>query len=86
MPALESVRSDVAPTGDVARLSGRETEILALLAAGLSNRGIADRLGITDRTVEAHVTSAFLKLGLAEEAHVNRRVLATLAYLGWQPS
>lgn len=62
-------------------LTSREREIVALVAEGLSNRGIAERLVITERTVEAHVTSAFLKLQLSEDPASNRRVLATLAYL-----
>jgi DNA-binding NarL/FixJ family response regulator len=62
-------------------LTTREREIVALVAEGLSNRGIAERLVITDRTVEAHVTSAFQKLQLSEDPASNRRVLATLAYL-----
>jgi DNA-binding NarL/FixJ family response regulator len=85
VPNVGGARYDAAPPGDLATLSGREIEILGLLATGLSNRGIADRLGITPRTVEAHLTSAFLKLGLVDETHVNRRVLAVLTYLG-QPT
>ena len=49
---------------------------------GLSNRGIAEALGITDRTVEAHLTSAILELGVTQEVHSNRRVLAALVHLG----
>ena len=62
-------------------LTSREREIDALVAEGLSNRGIAERLVITERTVEAHVTSAFLKLRLSEDPASNRRVLATLVSL-----
>jgi DNA-binding NarL/FixJ family response regulator len=62
-------------------LSDREREVLALVAEGLSNQAIAARLVITERTVEAHVTRMFIKLGLAEDPASHRRVLATLAYL-----
>jgi serine/threonine-protein kinase len=62
-------------------LSEREREVLALVAEGLSNKAIAARLYVADRTVEFHVTQIFMKLGLAEEDQSNRRVLAVLAFL-----
>ena len=62
-------------------LTEREREVLALLAEGLSNRAIAARLFITERTVEAHVKQIFLKLHLDPNAESHRRVLAVLAYL-----
>lgn len=62
-------------------LSEREREVLALVAEGLSSRAIAERLFITDRTVEAHVKQVFLKLGLDQSAGTHRRVLAVLAHL-----
>lgn len=65
----------------LARLSVREREVLGLLAEGLSNRAIAERLVVSDRTVEAHITSVFAKLGLSEDAGTHRRVLAVLAFL-----
>lgn len=65
----------------IAALSERERQVLALIAEGLSNGGIASRLAVTERTVEAHVTQIFQKLGLAEAANQHRRVLAVLAYL-----
>jgi DNA-binding NarL/FixJ family response regulator len=63
------------------RLTARERDVLTLVAEGLSNKGIAHRLLITERTVEAHITQTFDKLGLAEDPESHRRVMATLSYL-----
>ena len=65
----------------VSRLSGREREVLALMAEGRSNVAIAQRLFITEKAVSKHTTSIFTKLGLAASEDDNRRVLAVLAYL-----
>jgi DNA-binding NarL/FixJ family response regulator len=62
-------------------LSAREREVLGLVAEGMSNRAIATRLYVTERTVEAHVTQIFQKLGLPESPDQHRRVLAVLAFL-----
>jgi DNA-binding NarL/FixJ family response regulator len=62
-------------------LSEREREVLGLVAEGLSNRAIAARLYVTERTVEAHVTQIFQKLRLPESPDQHRRVLAVLAFL-----
>jgi DNA-binding NarL/FixJ family response regulator len=63
-------------------LSEREREVLALMAEGRSNRAIAERLVITERTVEKHVRSILMKLRIPESQEDHRRVLAVLAYLG----
>ncbi len=63
-------------------LSEREREVLALMAEGRSNRAIAERLVITERTVEKHVTNILDKLRIPASQDDHRRVLAVLAYLG----
>jgi len=55
--------------------------VLALVAEGWSNAGIAERLHLTERTVEAHMTRMFRKLELAEDPSANRRVQAALVFL-----
>jgi len=65
----------------ISRLSGREHEVLELMAEGRSNTAIAQRLFITEKAVSKHTTSIFTKLGLAADQDDNRRVLAVLAYL-----
>ena len=65
----------------LAELTGREREVLGLMAEGRSNAAIAESLVITERAVEKHVTSIFAKLGLSPAAEDHRRVLAVLAYL-----
>jgi len=65
----------------LARLTHREREVLALVAEGLSNKAIASRLFVTERTVEAHVKQIFLKLQLDANPESHRRVLAVLAAL-----
>ena len=62
-------------------LSGREQEVLGLMAEGRSNAGIARRLWVTEGTVEKHVRSILTKLSLADTDDDHRRVLAVLAYL-----
>jgi DNA-binding NarL/FixJ family response regulator/class 3 adenylate cyclase len=62
-------------------LTPREREVLELMAEGLSNQAVADRLVVTERAVEKHVTSIFGKLRLPTSGESHRRVLAVLAYL-----
>jgi DNA-binding NarL/FixJ family response regulator len=62
-------------------LTDREREVLAQLAEGRSNSGIAATLFIAERTVETHTTQIFQKLGLANSTDTHRRVLAVLTYL-----
>jgi DNA-binding NarL/FixJ family response regulator len=62
-------------------LSPREREVLELMAEGRSNQGIADKLVITLRAAEKHVSSVFAKLGLPSGGSDSRRVLAVLLYL-----
>jgi DNA-binding NarL/FixJ family response regulator len=63
------------------RLTAREREVLALVAEGASNAGIAKRLWVTEGTVEKHVRSILAKLHLSETPDDHRRVLAVLAFL-----
>ena len=62
-------------------LTAREREVLRLMAEGRSNRAISAQLFLTERTVESHVRSIFLKLGLQPATDDHRRVLAVLNYL-----
>ena len=62
-------------------LTERELEVLQELATGRSNAAVAKALFMSDRAVEKHVGSVFMKLGLVHESEVNRRVMAVLAYL-----
>lgn len=65
----------------LAELSPRESQVLALMAEGRTNRAISEELSVTERAVERHVTGIFGKLGLHATAHDHRRVLAVLTYL-----
>ena len=63
------------------RLTEREREVLALMAQGRSNRAIAERLFVTEHTVEKHIKSIFGTLRLPQSPDDHRRVLAVVAYL-----
>ena len=69
------------PVGALDELTPREQEVLGLMAEGRTNGGIAKRLWLTEKTVEAHVRSILMKLGLPVNDDNHRRVLAVLAYL-----
>ena len=66
----------------LAALTDREREVLELMAEGLTNSGIAKRLFLSERTVEAHVRQVMIKLNVSESQEGHRRVLAVLAHLG----
>jgi DNA-binding NarL/FixJ family response regulator len=65
----------------LADLTGRERDILGLMAQGLSNSAIGKRLFLSQKTVETHVGAIFTKLGLLPAADDHRRVLAVITYL-----
>jgi DNA-binding NarL/FixJ family response regulator len=71
--------------GPLASLSPRELDVLAAMAEGKSNRGIAQELVVTEAAVEKHVTGIFHKLGLGPTPTEHRRVLAVLTYLQGSP-
>jgi serine/threonine-protein kinase PknK len=79
---LVSVRRQQDP---LAVLSAREREVLALMAEGRSNAGIAHRLWVTEGTVEKHVRSILAKLNLPETEDDHRRVRAVITFLETQP-
>jgi DNA-binding NarL/FixJ family response regulator len=69
------------PTDPLGELTPREREVLELMAEGRSNGAIAQRLVVTERAIEKHVTSIFAKLRLAPASEDHRRVLAVLTFL-----
>lgn len=80
-PTVVSTLVTAAAGSPLARLSDRERRVLELMAEGLTNTGIAHRLILSERTVEAHVRHVLLKLDIPESDEGNRRVLAVLAHL-----
>jgi DNA-binding NarL/FixJ family response regulator len=77
--SLLSTRGDDDP---LAQLTDRERDVLELMAEGLTNAGIARRLYLSERTVEAHVRHVLMKLDVPESKDGHRRVLAVLTHLG----
>ncbi len=67
--------------GPTDELSSRELEVLGLMAEGLTDRAIADRLWLSEKTVETHVRHILRKLGLPAGVAYNRRVRAVLIFL-----
>ena len=70
---------------ELARLTTRELDVLALIAQGRSNTAIARAFFITKRGVERHVNSIFRKLDLTNSEEISRRVMAALIYLDASP-
>ena len=68
-------------SGALDELSERELEVLELMAEGLTNAGIAERLVVSERTVETHVRNVLTKLNIPDSQNGHRRVLAVLAYV-----
>jgi DNA-binding NarL/FixJ family response regulator len=81
-PALvEQLLGCPRPVDRLEELTAREREVLALMAEGLTDRGIGERLWVTPKTVETHIRHIFEKLRLPAGAADNRRVHAVLTYL-----
>jgi DNA-binding NarL/FixJ family response regulator len=81
--ALVAARSRAAES-PLSRLTPREREVLALLAEGRSNAGVAEALVLSERAVEKHINAIFAKLRLPEARDVHRRVKAVLLFLAEQ--
>jgi DNA-binding NarL/FixJ family response regulator len=81
----EAMQSQVL-SKDLEELSNREREILALMAQGKTNAGIAKTLYITEGSVEKHISNILNKLGIDGGDDTHRRVAAVLRYLGLAPS
>ncbi|HRV95917.1 MAG TPA: response regulator transcription factor [Anaerolineae bacterium] len=73
--------ASAAPYAQLNELTKREKEVLGLMAEGYTNVSIANKLSVSERTVESHVNNIFSKLGLSSEATRNPRVMAVLLFL-----
>jgi DNA-binding NarL/FixJ family response regulator len=71
-------------SGPLTQLTDRERDVLTLMAEGHSNQGICDKLYLSPKTVEAHISQIFSKLGLRDAPGYHRRVLAVLTFLRTQ--
>jgi DNA-binding NarL/FixJ family response regulator len=78
---VSGLLSDPDEAGPLGSLSPRERDVLELVAEGRSNKAIGERLVITQRAVQKHVSTIFNKLGLPAGEHDDRRILAVLAYV-----
>ncbi len=85
MPQPNAKNATVTAAEFLTTLTPRERQVLALMAEGRSNAGIAAELVVSGGAVEKHVASIFTKLGLPQDESDNRRVLAVLHYLGGKP-
>jgi DNA-binding NarL/FixJ family response regulator len=88
---VRAMAVDPARDNPIARLTTRESEVLAHIAEGRSNRSISAILGMSERTLETHIRSVFQRLDLSEPEDedaegVNRRVLAVLTFLRANPA
>lgn len=79
-PAIRAQR-EVRRNSPLSRLSRRQREVVALVADGLTNAAIADRLGISPRSVDAHLNAAYGLLGIPASRERNPRVEAVRSYL-----
>lgn len=70
----------------LAELTPRERDVLALMAQGRTNAAVAEDLHLSESSIEKYASSLFVKLGLSDEPHVHKRVVAVLAYLHDQQS
>ena len=69
----------------LAELSDRELQVLSLMAEGRSNRAISEQLFLTVRTVESHIASILIRLGIPNDPDIHRRVQAVVTYLTSRP-
>lgn len=81
-PAVVAKILNAGTTSPLDALTDRERDVIALMAEGLSNQAIAERLFLSEGAISKHTTALFAKLGIAADGGNNRRVLAVLTFLG----